>query len=93
MICDLCTISNFLNYPVIISGFNFKKAAKYQKQEQPEEIISWEDDLPRSAKSKDGVFMVHSLPGIIKPASVVSTTQLKASISVDIVHRSTLQTS
>jgi hypothetical protein len=62
----------YYKHLVIIPTFHFGKAAKYRKQGLPtRDIITWEDNIPRSATSVDGIKLVNYLPNLVKSKAVV----------------------
>lgn len=56
---------------VIFPHFNFKENCKVKTKHVPEDIISWEDKVPRVALSVDNVPFAVYLPMAIKSAGQV----------------------
>ena len=62
--------------PVTFPTLDFARAAGRYRKRPPvppdDQWVTWEDDMPRTGISKDGVNLVMYLPGVHSPADVVS---------------------
>jgi len=57
----------------VFQDFDFEQAVRTHKYPTPpENVITWDDDIARSAESGDGYTLVEYLPKMITEACVVS---------------------
>jgi hypothetical protein len=67
---NLCLVPIFTDLPVTFPNLNFISTAKYKAQ-KPGPPMTWDENIPHSGISSDGVPFIHYLPNLVKKGAVV----------------------